>query len=358
MKRVLIVCAHRPDRSPSQRYRFEQYIPFLESHGFQFTWSPLLTEEEDRLFYAPGHAFRKAVLLGRTLIRRVRDCSRFRHFDIVFIQREASFLGTAFAERRAYRSGAKVIFDFDDSIWLADTSPANKKWEWIKRPSKFFDNVANAHLVIAGNAYLAEQAKKKNRNVIVIPTTVDTALHVPIPGLRENDVVTIGWSGSISTVKHFETLLPVLRKIHEKYGEKVRFRLLGAAGYSTEQIPLASVAWSAATEVRELNRFDIGVMPLPVDSWSEGKCGLKALTYMACGIPAVVSPVGVNTEIVREGSGFVAATPDEWFAILCRLIEDRELRKVTGLKGRGRVEKDYSVSAWKERYLQAFGSVS
>src|SRR5688572_16831378 len=112
MASVLILCDHRPKRSPSQRYRFEQYLPFLETQGFQFTWSYLLDEKDDRVFYAKGRFIQKVLILLKSLFIRYKDVKRFKQYDIIFIQREASFLGTSYFEKRAYKSGAHVIFDF------------------------------------------------------------------------------------------------------------------------------------------------------------------------------------------------------------------------------------------------------
>lgn len=355
MPRVLILCDHRPKRSPSQRYRFEQYLPYLEQQGFHFTWSYLLNETDDHLFYSRGHALRKMLILFKTLLIRCKDLLRFRRFDMIFIQRETLFLGSAFFEARAARSGARVIFDFDDSIWLADTSPGNKKWEWLKRPGKFFDAVKAADTVIAGNSYLANKARPWNNNTVIIPTTIDTGIHVPQPERRNKETLTIGWSGSISTIKHFETLLPVLQKLKAKYGARIRFKLIGAAGYSSSHPEVQAVTWSEATEVAELNTFDIGLMPLPNDEWAMGKCGLKGLSYMACGVPAVMSPVGVNTDIIQHGeNGFLAAGGEEWMQRLSELIEDESLRRRLGEAGRKTVEKQYSTEANKNLYLGVF----
>lgn len=357
MPKVLILCAHRPKRSPSQRYRFEQYLAFLETRGFAFTFSYLLNEKDDALFYSEGRLANKVYILMKTVWTRIRDWTRFRQFDIIFIQRESLFLGTAFFEKRAARSGARVIFDFDDSIWLADTSPGNKKWEWIKKPEKFFEAVASAGTVIAGNAYLADKARPLNKHTVVIPTTIDTEVHVPKPELRNRQTLTIGWSGSISTIKHFEMLVPVLVKIKAKYGARIQFKLIGAAGYKNKQLEIAAVPWSEATEVEQLNTFDIGIMPLPDDEWAKGKCGLKGLSYMACGIPSVMSPVGVNKSIIRHRhNGFLADTSEAWIAILSELIESRELRIETGKKGRETVVKNYSVEAHRANYLSVFES--
>jgi glycosyltransferase involved in cell wall biosynthesis len=357
MPNVLILCAHRPKRSPSQRYRFEQYLPLLEESGFTFTFSYLLDEKDDRLFYSAGNFSRKVLILLKSVFIRFRDLFRFKKFDIIFIQREASFLGTSFFEKRAFKSGARVIFDFDDSIWLADTSPGNKKWEWIKKPGKFFRNVAYAHLVIAGNSYLVEKAKPNNKHVIIIPTTIDTSLHFPKPEFRNKNVLTIGWSGSISTVKHFELLLPVLIKIKTKYGNKIKFKLLGDSYYKNDLLSVESIPWTEETEVNELNSFDIGLMPLPDDAWANGKCGLKGLSYMACGVPTIMSAVGVNKEIVQNGvNGFLANTDEEWVDKLCLLIENETLRKEMGMAGRNRVIEKYSVEANKDRYFEVFSN--
>lgn len=352
---VLILCAHRPRRSPSQRYRFEQYLPFLEQNGFKFTWSYLLNEKDDKTFYSRGNIRNKAAILLKTLLIRSKDVSRFKNFSIIFIQREASFLGTSYFEKKAFPSGAKVIFDFDDSIWLEDTSPGNKKWAWIKKPAKFFENIKYAHAVIAGNEYLAEKARPYNKNTIVIPTTIDTEFHHPKPHLRNKDVLTIGWSGSISTIKHFESLVRVLIRLREKYKNKIRFKVIGEANYKNNLLEIESVSWSEQTEVDQLNSLDIGIMPLPDDEWTKGKCGLKGLSYMACGVATVMSNIGVNKNIIENGiNGFLVNNDEEWFNTLCSLIENKELREELSTKGRETVLEKYSVNANKEKYLDVF----
>ncbi len=358
MSKVLILCAHRPKRSPSQRYRFEQYLPYLEKNGFKFTFSYLLNEKDDTLFYSKGNFLAKVFILFKSILIRIKDCFRFSQFDILFIQREASFFGTSFFEKRAFKSGAKVIFDFDDSIWLADTSPGNKKWEWIKKPEKFFKNLRYAHVVIAGNEYLAEKAKYINPNTVIIPTSIDTSFHVSKPELRNKPKLNIGWSGSISTLKHFELLIPVLKRLKEKYGDAIGFKIMGDPDYKNEILKIDATAWSEDSEVDELNSFDIGLMPLPDDAWANGKCGLKALSYMACGLPSVLSAVGVNKEIIEQGkNGFLARNDEEWFDYLCQLIEDKNLRTSIGKAGRKTVEEKFSVMALRDKYLQVFKDV-
>jgi glycosyltransferase involved in cell wall biosynthesis len=358
MPKVLILVAHRPGRSPSQRYRFEQYLPFLEENGFEFTWSPLLNEEDDAVFYGTGGTLKKMSILLKGHLQRRRDLYRYKDFDIIFIQREASFFGSSYFEKYAFKSGTKVIFDFDDAIWLADTSPGNKKWEWVKDPAKFKSNVSYAHAVIAGNTYLAEKAREFTKcRVEVIPTTVDTSVHVPKPELRGREKLCIGWSGSLSTIKHFEEIVPVLKELNKKYPGKLEFKLYGDVHYHNEELGIKGVPWHSSTEVDMLNSFDIGVMPLPNDEWAKGKCGLKALTYMACGVPVVMSAVGVNAEIAADGCALLANSKEEWLSALEKLINDKALREELGRKGRRVVEEKYSVEGNKEKYLSLFKNV-
>ncbi len=355
MPEVLILCAHRPKRSPSQRYRFEQYLPYLEQEGFRFTFSYLLNAKEDKVFYSKGNEWRKILILLKGVLIRIKDVFRYKKYDIIFIQREALFFGTSIFERLAYRSGAYVIFDFDDSIWLADTSPGNKKWEWIKKPEKFYRNVKHAHCVIAGNAYLADKARPYNQNVVVIPTSINTDLHKPMPELREKQKLTIGWSGSISTIKHFENLLPELRQIKDRYGEQITFKVIGDPNYKNEALGIESIAWTEEDEVKQLNSLDIGLMPLPDDAWANGKCGLKGLSYMACGVATVMSAVGVNKQIIRDGeNGFLIWEESEWHEKLSRLIEDKNLRFRLGMAGRNTVLEQFSVSHLRQSYLNVF----
>jgi glycosyltransferase involved in cell wall biosynthesis len=358
MPKVLILVAHRPDRSPSQRYRFEQYIPYLQQNGFEFVWSPLLNEKDDAIFYGKGGTVKKISILLKGHLQRHRDISRFKEFDIIFIQREASFFGSSYFEKYAYKSGKKVIFDFDDAIWLADTSAANKKWEWVKDPSKFNKNVGYAHAVIAGNTYLANKAKECTKcQVHVIPTTVDTNVHIPKPELRGKEKICIGWSGSFSTIKHFEEIVPVLQELNKKYPGKLQFKVYGDVHYRNEDLYIQGVPWHPSTEVDVLNSFDIGIMPLPNDEWAKGKCGLKALTYMSCAVPVVMSAVGVNTEIGVNESALLVNSKEDWMDALEKLIENKSLREELGKKGRRVVEEKYSVEAYKETYLKLFRSL-
>jgi glycosyltransferase involved in cell wall biosynthesis len=355
MSRVLFIASHRIDRSPSQRYRFEQYFSFLEKNGFQCELSYLISEKDDAYFYLKGHFLWKLWIFFKAYLTRVKDRSRYKNYDIVFVQREAIMIGITYFERAIRKTKAKYIFDFDDSIWLMDTSEGNKKFEWLKDPEKTARNIRQANMVIAGNAYLADYARHYNNNIKIIPTTIDTEIHKPL-GLVK-DKITIGWSGSLTTIKHFEYALDFLKIIKKKYPQ-VEICVVSDSVYTNDELEIKGVAWSSATEVQSINTFSIGIMPLPDDEWAKGKCGLKGLSYMSCEIPTIMSPVGVNTQIIEHGkNGFLASTTDEWVECISKLIESAELREKMGKAARQTVIAKYSVASQQENYLKAFREV-
>jgi glycosyltransferase involved in cell wall biosynthesis len=363
LSKILFIVDHRLNRSPSQRYRFEQYLNFFKTNSFEWQLSEIISEKDDAVFYHPGNYIHKAFILFKSIFIRLNDLRRAKKFDIIFIQREALMLGSSFFEKQFFKR-AKVIFDFDDSIWLLDTSPENKKFEFLKNPNKTKINITNAHAVIAGNTYLANYAKQFNKNVVIIPTTIDTDFHKPITELRNfnntqpEKKIVIGWSGSISTIKHFENSIPFLKTLISKYPDKLEIHVIGQASYLNSEINVISKSWSSATEVANLNCFDIGIMTLPDDTWAQGKCGLKGLSYMACGVATVMSPVGVNKDIIQHGvNGFLAETEQEWIDCLSILIENSELRQQIGDAGRATIVKNYSVNANKHHYLEVLNSL-
>lgn len=357
MPRLLFIATHRPDRSPSQRYRFEQYMEFLQGHGFEITYSWLLDEADDKLFYSPGKWLAKFLLVLRCARKRRTDVRRAKDYDIIFVQREAFLAGTTRYEKKLAKSGARLVFDFDDAIWKLDVSDANRKLGWLKNPGKTADIIALSQLVIAGNEFLAAYARLRNSNVVIVPTSIDTEKYIRRSKPAGAGPVVIGWTGSLTTIKHFEFAVPVLGELKKKYGDRIAFKVIGDGTYSNEELNIRGIAWSAEKEVEQLSDIDIGIMPLPDDEWTKGKCGLKGLQYMALGIPAVMSPVGVNTEIIRDGvNGFLADTQQEWVSRLSALIESAELRANTGAAARKTVEEKYSVNAWKNELLRLLSS--
>ncbi len=357
-KRILYIVPHRFNRSPGQRFRCEHFIPWLEQNKFEITYANLLTAWDDRHFYKARNYILKFFIVVKSYFRRASHIRKIRQYDAAFIYREAFMLGTTRFEKKIHRKGVPIIFDFDDAIWLNDVSDANKELKWLKRPEKTGEICQLASLIIAGNNYLADYAKKHNANVAVIPTTIDTSYHKKQTKKSAAGQVRIGWTGSSTTLKHFRLLIPVLEKLKEKYADKLTIRVIADAQIMHEGMEIENIPWTAQDEIERLEEIDIGIMPLPDDNWAKGKCGFKGLQYMSMGIPAVMSPVGVNNEIIiHEKNGFLASTEKEWINILSNLIENPELREKIGETGRKTIEERYSIEANKTTYLQLFHSV-
>lgn len=356
-KKILYIVPHRLNRSPGQRFRCEHFIPILKENGYTITYSNLLSEWDDRYFYKKGHYFIKSLIFIKACYRRIVDILRARKYDGIFIYREAFMIGTILFEQLLKKSGKPIIYDFDDSIWLPDISEGNKNLSWLKRPSKTNDIIKLADLVIVGNSYLAKHASIYCKNTVIIPTTIDTNYHKPTTG-SYHKTTCIGWTGSETTIRHFKLIIPVLMKIKEKYGDTVSFIQICNIPYECPEIGLKTITWTSEDEIQQLSLIDIGIMPLPNDEWSQGKCGFKGLQYMAMGIPTIMSPVGVNTEIIENGkNGFFATTDDEWFAIIRNLIENKELRTTIGERGRSTVIERYSITSQMEKYLSLFNDI-
>lgn len=352
--RVLFVAVHSPDRAPGQRFRFEQYLNYLRARGITCDYSWVLGDQDARTFYGNTSPLHKAAIAGKALAKRGLDTLQLlsrKRYDVVFVQREAVFLGPPFFEWVAKHSGAKLVYDFDDAIWQHAISDANRRFAVLKNTAKIPQIIAMSHLVFAGNEYLASYARQHNQNVRVVPTTVDTDHYVGDPRKR-NNALCIGWSGSFSTIAHFKTAEPALLRVKQRMGERVTFRVIGDDSYTHPALGITGIKWTRETELAELQRIDIGIMPLPNDEWSRGKCGLKGLLYMSLGIPALLSPVGVNSDIIQHGvNGFLPNSEDEWVEQLCALVEQPALRDKIGAAGRQTAIDKFSVHAWKDTYF-------
>lgn len=356
MKKVLIVTAHRLDRAPNQRFRFEQYLSYLKDNGFDCEVSYILDEKADAVFYKSGQFFKKLMIFFKAFTIRRKDVSRAKQFDLIFICREAFLIGTTYFERQFVKSGVPTVFDFDDAIWNLDVSEGNRKLAWLKNPAKTSQIITQVNHVIAGNKYLSDYAKQFNANVTIIPTTLDTNYHRPSELLKvKKEVVCIGWTGSLTTVKHFRLAESVLKRIKQKYKDRVTFKVIGDGNYSNEELDIFGVPWSLSREIQDLQDIDIGIMPLPDDEWAKGKCGFKGLCYMSMNVPAIMSPVGINTDIINHGeNGFLADTEEEWFEFLCYLLDNPHERERMGANARNTVVDFYSVNSQKTKYLELF----
>ncbi len=201
-----------------------------------------------------------------------------------------------------------------------------------------------ADLAICGNAYLQDYASRYCRRTEIVPTVVDTDVYKPAMEPNADRPVTIGWIGSPSTWTFVKPLIPLLTDLAVRLNLTVR--AVGAGPQMDIPPRFEFLPWSEEEEIRLIQGMDIGIMPLPDEPWARGKCGYKLIQYMACGLPVIASPVGVNADIVDHGSnGFLASVPQEWAAAVTALTENAALRLTMGAEGRRKIERAYSLAA-------------
>jgi glycosyltransferase involved in cell wall biosynthesis len=270
--------------------------------------------------------------------------------DAVLVQRR---LLPAWQFALLRRAAPRLLFDFDDAIFLRDSYSA-RGLRSRRRLKRFARTIADADVVIAGNAFLQEEAARwtDRRLIYAIPTCVDPARYPLAEHQGAGKGVQLVWIGSSSTLKGLRAIRPMLEDLGRSW-PGLRLKLICDRFFTLDHLPLVPCPWLETTEAEELARADIGLSWVPNDPWSLGKCGLKVLQYMAAGLPVIANPVGVQAEMVRHGeTGYLASTVDEWSTAVGRLMHDPALRRRMGEAGRRRVEREFSVAAGAARWVK------
>lgn len=303
---------------PSSRYRIAQYLNYLISHQIKcrkvyFYSGP---DENSRVGLKA-----KMIFFLQLLFETLRNDIIYLPKTIILYHRWFSIIRTIFS---------KIVVDFDDAVFLFDQESFNKI-------------VAQSNWVIVGNNYLKSHALPYNKNVSVIPTSVDIEKYYVMP-LKSSSIITIGWIGHESNIHELKQLEGVFSLLRDKYNGKIVLKVVSNQDFFSNHIKVVNEKWNLSNEIEKVSSFDIGIMPLSDNEWVRGKCGAKLLQYMAAGVPAISSPVGVAKEIIKDGvNGFLAMSEKEWVEKLSYLIEDEPLRKKLGKQGRQTVEERYSV---------------
>lgn len=357
--KILFLVPYPLQEAPSQRFRFEQYFTFLKKNGHLWVLKSFLNSQNGKTFYKSGNFLSKLGALITGFFNRWITLWKIPAFDFVFVHREAAPIGPPIFEWIISKVLQKrIIYDFDDAIWLSDKTDEGFLEKTIRWRSKVALVCKWSYKISCGNDYLANYARPFNNQVIVNPTTIDMAKvnleSTKIDFKADETEVIIGWTGSHSTLKYLEQLESVLQQLAKKHPQ-VKVLVIADRKPSLTLDRLQFVKWSKETEIQDLMPISIGIMPLPNDEWTKGKCGFKALQYMSLGIPTIASPVGVNTKIIQHDyNGFLAQTSEEWLTCLERLISNVEERKRLGQEGQKTVEAHYSVLSNEANFLSLF----
>ena len=355
--KVLFLTPYPTGQAASQRFRFEQYFHLLKERGIECEVSGFLDEGTWKLIYEKGFLMVKFWGMIKGLLRRIGNLIGISNYDMVFVHREALPIGPPIIEwmvTRVFRK--KLVFDFDDAIWVPNYSESNKFFSFLKRYSDVSRVCKWSHKVSCGNQYLCNYARQYNANVIYNPTTIDTDDYHN----REKDYTNIGekkfvigWTGSHSTIRYLFEIVPVLKELERDHD--FDFHVISDQDPHLDLKSFKFVKWNRKTEIDDLIKFDIGLMPLTNDTWANGKCGFKALQYMALGIPAVVSPMSENSQMVEDMTdGLICNTLEDWKKKLEMVLNDKLILQRLSRHTREKIVKSYSVNSNKDNFLSLF----
>jgi glycosyltransferase involved in cell wall biosynthesis len=346
MRDRLLVLSRYTRLGASSRLRTMQYKPWLEDAGFEVEYSALFDDNYlKRLYSGQG----SKIGFFKYYLKRIRQLTRSAQFDLIWIEYEALPWLPWLIERILLPTSIPIISDYDDAIFhrydnhnsLIVKNLFDQKIDNIMRYSS---------LVTVGNEYLATHARSVcAESVMTIPTVVDLSQYSMNHGLHNRSLVNIGWIGTPKTWSTYGQEKYDLLK-ETLINNNATFTAVGAQLETDMLGILKMIPWSEDIEVNAIQDMDIGIMPLNNTSWSKGKCGYKLIQYMACSLPVVASPVGVNKMIVEHGvNGFLAETDDDWLFYIKKLLSDKDLRHRMGVAGRKKVEKDFSLQVWGPR---------
>jgi glycosyltransferase involved in cell wall biosynthesis len=309
----------------STRIRALQYIPYLESEGFKVKWLPRIPPK----YLNSGFSRIQFALKKRANLLRIYSAILTGNFQILFVQR---FFVSAWLLAYCKRKHKSIVYDFDDAIYISSIDKRAEK--------KTISTIAKADLVITSCPVLNDYSRIINFNSIIITSAVDT--NTIKPENKMNNLPTIGWIGSEWTSKYLSVLEPVFNELSKKYN--FRLVLVGAKKSVQFNCETEHIKWSLENENNELNKMDIGVMPLFNDEFEQAKGGFKLFQYMSAGKPVLASPVGINNQIVLHGeTGYLCETENDWIKYFSKLIEDETARKKMGKRGRELMLEKYSL---------------
>lgn len=318
-KKILFIA--KKSSNAATRYRALQYFPYFETHG----WQPL------------------HIIASSSPKQWLNVLRQAKQVDAVVVVRKLFAKPLLFLLRLFAR---KLIFDFDDAIFVNDDGSFSKQ-----RQRGFCSVTKSCDYTWAGNSYLAEQAKKYCENTTIIPTAIEHKRYA-LEAAKPTDYFDLVWVGSSATKKYLQEILPTLEAIGKKFPD-VRLKIIADFDLATNHIQVIPIQWSASTEVKEIASSHVGIAPMIDNAWTRGKCALKVIQYMAAGLPVISSAASANKDIVLDGiTGFLVNDQASWLNAVQQLKENSSLRHNMGMNGQQRVTEHYSVEKTFEKMLK------
>lgn len=354
-KKILFLNPYPFDKAPSQRLKFEQYYAELGDNNWEVTHNAFINTDFWSFIYQPGNTIKKVIFTIIAYFKRFLVLFSLKKYDVVYVHLWVSPYGPALFERLTRLLSKRLIYDIDDLVFLGHSSEANRFYEKLKGKDKMFYLMKNSDHVITCTPTLDDFARKYNQKTTDISSTVDTnSRYQSKNNYAFQSKPVIGWSGSHSTSKYLYLIKDQLKELAKDIGFKLL--VMGDSTFSIEGVDVEAMEWSESIEMKTLAQFDIGLYPLPNEEWVLGKSGLKAIQYMALGIPTVATAIGANHRIIQDQvNGFLIPfeSPHSWTESLKVLLENEILRKEMGQKARETIVEKYSIHNNVKLYLEA-----
>lgn len=350
-KSILFIVPYPHNTAPSQRLKFEQYYPDFEKQGYKIYTAPFISDSFWKIIYTKKLYAWKAAYTISGYLKRFALLFRVNRYDVVYVHLWGTPFGLPIFEWLLRKLSKKLIYDIDDLIYKGDSSPGNKFIRFFKSSRKVDFLMCNADKVLISTDKLLSYAGRFTNKLSLIPATIDVEKYKFKKELNLDKIV-IGWSGSHTTSKYLHLLDNVLKKISTR--PDVKIVVMGDSEFSIDGVNVDLVEWSADTEMRNIQQFDIGLHPIPDEEWVYGKSGGKLVQYMAAGLPIVASAIGPNFKAIKDGyNGFLVSDEQAWYDKLELLITDANLRSQMGLNSKETAIESYSIEANFSKYMDA-----
>lgn len=342
-KRILFINPYPHDKAPSQRLKYEQYYGHMKEAGYDIEYSPFYDDKVWKILYKKGNYAAKVAGIARGYFRRIKDLSRLRKYDIIYVHLWVTPIRPAFFEWLYAKVAKRMVYDIDDLVFLKKAGHIAWWKGLLKSSKKPVHLMKKADHIITCTPFLDEFVRKYNVHTTDISSTINTDSYLPVNNYQNDHKLILGWSGSHSTAAYLYLLKEVLQELNQQHPFKLL--VMGDPTFHIDGLDVEAIAWSQEKEIPTLQRIDIGLYPLPLDDqWVMGKSGLKALQYMTLGIPTVATGIGANYRVIEDNvSGFLVKTKEQWKEKLVYLMQHPEERRRLGEAGRKRVEQYYSI---------------
>ena len=355
-KKILFICPYPENTVPGQRLKYEQYFEDLKKNNFDVTVKSFFNNDEYKILYKNGFFFRKFFAVLKGYIRRIYQVFFLYQYSLVYIFLNVTPLGGSFFEKIYRFFSKKIIYDIDDLVYLNKSNKENNLIKYLRFPSKYYYLMEFSDHVITCTSYLNKFVRKYNKNTTNISSTVNTKKYTPKKFNNNNKNLVLGWTGSFSTLPYLDLIYDVIDEIQSKYNLSII--VISSSKVNLEFKNSTSYEWNSNEEVKMLKKIDIGLYPLPDEEWVKGKSGLKAIQFMALGIPVIATDTEINKNVViNNKTGFLVNSKKKWIEKISLLIENKKLRRKMSKNSVIHVSNKFSVSSNKHKYLDIINNL-